>query len=60
MRAGILYANLSNYEPKSEFYILFLVVFKNLVRDGGDKKWNLFIFTTGQHLDSDMVHAQKG
>lgn len=38
MRAGILYANLSNYEPKSEFYILFLVVFKNLVRDGGDKK----------------------
>lgn len=58
--AGILYAGLSNYEPKSEFYTVFPVAFENLVRDEGDKNWNLFIVTTGQGLDSDVVHAQKG
>lgn len=45
---------------KSKFYIVFLVALKNHVRDGGVRKWNLFIFTTGKGLDSDMGHAQQG
>lgn len=45
---------------KSKFYIVFLVALKNRVRAGGNGKWNLFIFTTGQGLDSDIGHAQQG